>query len=391
MKVLKDFNFSNKRVFVRCDFNVPVENGEVLDDFRIRNSLPTIKYLRERKARIILASHLGRPRDLKKKKERLAKCSLSPVRRKLEMFLGDKIKFSRDVVSRKTKREAKKLVPGEILLLENLRFEKGEEKDSQKFAKYLAKLADCYVGEAFGVSHRSHASTVVLPKLLPHFAGLQLEKEIEVLSRILETPRRPLIVIIGGKKVNSKIEVVGGFLNFADHLLLGGKVANTILRVKGINIGMGWPPQEIVRTIETISLTDPKIHLPVDVLCSPSEAGDVYIRETGPGNLRKDEEVFDIGKGTIEAFSKIIEMAGTIIWAGPLGVFENEKFARGTEAIARAVVGNLRAFKVAGGGETVRALREFNLLEDFSFVSTGGGAMLAFLSGEEMPGIKALE
>ena len=390
LKTLKDYNFAGKKVLVRCDFNVPIENGRVVDDFKIQKSLQTIRYLKKAGAKIILLSHLGRPQQLKSKKERLKQYSLNPVKKRLEKLLGEEIGFSEEILGRKVKKQIDKLEEGKILLLENLRFEEGEKNNDENFAKSLADLADCYVLEAFGVSHRNHASIVTLPGFLPHFAGFELKKEIEALSQISQAPRRPLTVIIGGKKISSKIKVIEKFLGFSDHILFGGRVANTILTVKGICIGRPWPKDDAIKIINKINLTDPKIHLPVDVLVSPDKTGEIYIRESGPGSVRKDEEILDIGEGTITAFSEVIKNTQTLFWSGPLGYFENEKFAGGTQKIAQAAA-RKKAFKIVGGGDTVRALKEFNVLDDFSFVSTGGGAMLAFLAGEKLPGIEALK
>lgn len=391
MKFLKDSNLQAKQAFVRCDFNVPIKNGEVLDDFKIQRTLKTIGFLKKAGAKIILTSHLGSPLTTERKKQRLKEFTLKPIQKKLQELLKEEVRFSKRCIGRKAKKEIKRLKNGQVLILENLRFEKGEEENNENFAKELAELGDVYVNEAFSCSHRNHASIVALPKLLPHFVGLNFEKEIEVLSRVSQNPEHPLVVIIGGVKIASKIEVIKKFLEICDHLLLGGKIVNTILRVKGISIGRPWPEEEVVKVIKKINLTDPKIHLPVDVLVSPDISGQVYIRNTGPGSVRNDEGIFDIGIETINTFSEIIKQAQTIFWSGPLGVFENEKFEKGTREIAKIIGESKEAFTVAGGGDTVRALKKFNLLDNFSFVSTGGSAMLAYLTGEKLPGIEALK
>jgi phosphoglycerate kinase len=382
---LKDFNFQGKRVLLRCDFNVPIKDGKVLDDFRIKRTLPTLLYLKKSGAKIILLSHLGRPSTKTKK------FSLAPVASKLEELLKEKVKFSKTCISKKLKKEIKKLKPGEILLLENLRFEKGEEANDENFAKSLAELGDVYVSEAFSVVHRNHASVAILPKLLPHFVGFDFLKEIEVLSQVLENPQHPLVVIIGGTKIASKIKIAERFLKIADHLLLGGYLAHIILRVKGICIGKPWPEEEVVKIIKNLDLTNPKLHLPVDVIVSPDQTGEIYTRQTSLGSVRKEEEIFDIGKETIQSFREILKPAKTIFWAGPLGYCEREKFSQGTKQVAEIVVRNYEAYKVVGGGDTISALRKFNLLDKFSFVSTGGGAMLAFLAGKKLPGLEALK
>lgn len=385
MLSIKDYNFKDKKVLVRCDFNVPMEDNKIMDDFRIQKILPTIKYLKNAGAKIILLSHLGRP-DNKNQK-----FGLKPIISKLEEFLKQPIKFSNETVGGKAKKETEKLKTGEILLLENLRFYKGEEENDEKFAKSLAELGEVYVNDAFAVCHRNHASIVALPRLLPHFAGLQLEKEVESLLRISKTPKKPLTVIIGGAEIESEIKAIEKFLEFSDHILFGGRVANILLRVKGICIGKPWPKNEVCELIKKMDLTANKIHLPVDVLASPDKSGQVYIRESGAGSVRKEEEALDIGKETIAMFSEIIKNSQTIFWSGGLGYFENEKFSHGTIEIAKVIAQKNDCFKVAGGGDTVRVLRECNVLDKFSFVSTGGTAMLSFLAGEKLPGLEALD
>lgn len=385
MKSLADFNFQNKRVIVRCDFNVPIKNGEVSDDFRIKEVILTINHLIENEAKVILISHFGQP------KEKDNKYSLKPIGRKLEELLDKNVKFLNDCKGSKIEKEIEKMKAGQIVLLENLRFYPGEKENDLKFAKALAKLGDIYISEAFSVVHRNHASIATLPKLIPSGIGFLFGREITALTKVRENPTRPLIVIIGGIKISSKIKVIEKFLSKADHVLLGGKIANIILRVKGICLGKPWPEEDVVKIIERLKLTDTKIHLPVDVVVSPNESGEVYIRETGPGSVRKEEAIFDIGPETIETFKKIIAEGKTIIWSGALGLAENEKFRQGTKSIAEAIARNHGAFKVAGGGDTTKLLNQFGLSERFSYISTGGGAMLNYLIGEKMPGIEALK
>ncbi|MDI6883362.1 MAG: phosphoglycerate kinase [Patescibacteria group bacterium] len=391
MNFLKDFNFTGKKVLLRCGFDVPIKEGKILDDFRIEITLPTINYLKERRAKIILISHLGQPAKVQSSKLKVKNYSLKPVALHLEKLLSEKVKFLNECIGEMVKKKVEKMKEGEILLLENLRLEKGEEENDEKFAKELASLGEVYVSEAFSVCHRPHASVVTLPKLLPSVAGLRLKKEIEVLSEIKEQPKRPQVLIIGGAKIPSRIKVIERFLKKVDHLLLGGKIANVLLRVKGISLGKPWPEEEVTKIIEKLDITSPKIHLPVDVLCSPDESGKVYIRETGPGNVRKEEEIFDIGDETIKKFEQIIKTAQTLFWSGPLGLVENKNFSKGTEEIAKMIVKNYSAFKVAGGGDTIVFLKKIGLLNKFSFISSGGGAMLAFLADEKLPGIEALK
>jgi len=360
MKTIKDLDIKNKRVLVRCDFNVPLdERGRIEDDFRIKQALPTLQYLIKNKAKLILMSHLAGGK------------SLDVVWQRLKEYL-------------KTKAEG-------ITFLENLRINKGEEENNDNFAKELAKLADVYVNDAFSVCHRNHASIVGVPKFLLSGAGLLLEKEVKILSRVLENPWRPLVVVIGGVKIESKIKAIKNLLDKADHLLIGGKIAELILIVKGICVGRPWPEEKAVKEIEKLDLASTKLHLPIDSLISPDETGKVYIRESGPAKVRKDEKLLDIGPETIQMFSKIIKDAKMIVWAGPLGYFEVPKFEKGTKEIGEKIARNHRAFKIAGGGDTIFALSKFGLRDKFDHISTGGGAMLEFLSGKILPGLEALK
>jgi len=380
MKTLKDFNFKNKKVLVRCDFNVPLnEKGEIVDDFRIKESLPTINYLIKKQAKIILMSHLGENETL----ERVREC--------LEKYLNQPVKLIREKVEKIKKEELEKGDRKEIILLENLRINKGEKENNPDFSKKLALLGDIYINDAFSVCHRKHASIVGVPEILPAGAGFLLEKEVKILSKVLKNPWRPLVVIIGGVKIESKLKTIENLFKNCDHLLIGGKIAESILIVKGICIGRPWPSSEIVEKIEKLDLTSTKLHLPIDSLVSLDELGEFYVRQAGPAKIRKDELLLDIGPETIQIFSKIIKEAKMIIWAGPLGHFEVPKFERGTKEIGEQIVKNHKAFKIAGGGDTLSALSKFNLRDKFDHVSTGGGAMLEFLSGETLHGLKALE
>lgn len=386
-KTLKDFNVKNKRVLVRCDFNVPLdEKGNILDDFRIERAIPTIEYLVKNKAKVILMSHLGNPEG--KVVEGLR---LTPVQEKLTAILGLSIIKAPDCVGKNIEAQTYEMQEGEILLLENLRFHKEEEENNPNFARNLSKLADFYINDAFGVSHRPHASIVGVPKYLPAAAGFLFKKEVKVLSRVLEEPWRPLVVIIGGVKIESKIKVIKQLLKIVDHLLIGGKIANTILVVKEICVGRPLPQKEAVREVEKFSLTSTKLHLPIDAIVSPDETGRIYLRKTALGKVKKDEKIFDIGTETIDLFSEIIKDAKMIIWSGPLGLFEEPLFERGTREIAENIVKNHGAYKIVGGGDTLFAISKFGLRDKFDHVSTGGGAMLSFLSGEELPGLKVLK
>lgn len=384
-KTLKELDIKNKRVLVRCDFNTPLnEKGDIRDDFKIKQAIPTIKYLIKNKAKVILISHLGDP-------EKGQKFSLKPIALRLGELLETEVKFLDDCVGKDIEKQTLEMKTGEILLLENLRFHKEEKENDRDFAKELSKMADVYINDAFGCSHRTHASIVGIPKYLPSGAGLLFEKEVRILSKVLENPWRSLVAIIGGAKISTKSRFIKRFLEKADHLLIGGKIANTILVVKGICIGRLWPSEEIVKEVRKFNLTSTKLHLPVDAIVSPNKTGKVYIRESAPGKVRKDELLLDIGPETVRIFSRIIEDAKMIIWSGPLGFFENSLFEKGTRDIAEKIVKNHQAFKIVGGGDTVFALAKFGLRDKFDHISTGGGAMLSFLSGEKLPGLKVLE
>ena len=345
MKKITDFNFGGKRVLVRCDFNVPLSpEGKISDDFRIKKTLPTIKYLIKKKAKVILISHLGRP------KGRQEKYSLKPVAKKLERLLKKKVKFLPDCVGPEVEKEIEKMKEKDIILLENLRFHKEGEGNDENFARKLSKLGDIFINDAFSASHRAHASIVGIPKFLISGAGFLLEKEVKVLSQIIENPKRPLVVIIGGSKVGDKAKVAENFSEIGDWLLVGSLIAEEI---KGKKMK--------IKNLE-------KIIWPVD--------------ESGLGK--------DIGPQTIELFKDKILLAKTIFWAGPLGKIEEEKYQKGTKEIARAVIES-GALSVVGGGDTIEFLNKIGLLEKFNHVSTGGGAMLEFLSGEKLPGIETLK
>ncbi|MDD5146499.1 MAG: phosphoglycerate kinase [Candidatus Pacebacteria bacterium] len=391
MYSLKDFNFTNKRVLVRCDFNVPIKYGQVGDDFRIKRSLPTVFYLKRAGAKIILMSHLGRPQEPTRGSLFSSQpLSLKPVKKRLEELVKDKLQFYSKSTGPLLERKVNKMKGGQIILLENLRFNKGEEANDLHLAMQLAKLGDFYINEAFSVCHREHASVALLPKLLPHCPGLELADEVEFLSKIRDNPQRPFTVIIGGAKLDSKMKVIDKFVALADHILFGGDVADVILAVKGICLGCSWPAREVIEKIQYLKITSSKIHLPIDAIISPDRTGKSYTREGAPGTLRYDEEILDIGPETIKKFGEIIKGSATIFWSGPLGLVENERFERGTVEVARILAQNKRALKVLGGGDTVPVLNKHGLMNSFSFISVGGGAMLSFLAREKMPGLAAL-
>ncbi len=379
MKFLRDLDVKDKRVLLRVDFNVPVGDDGLVDskeDWRIEASLPTINYLLNQKAKVILLSHLGRPKGRVVKSLRL-----DPIAQRLSELLNKK------VVKVEKMKEVKS---DEIVLLENLRFYPGEEENDSDFVKQLAKLGEIYVNDAFGNVHRAHASMVGLPQCLPSCAGLLLEKEIKVLSEISDKAERPLIVIIGGVKISTKIKVIKNFLKKADGLILAGALANTVISAKGFAIGKSISQKEMVEEVKKLELTNIKLHIPVDVVASVDPSGRAPSRVAAVGNTEEKEMILDIGPDTIQLFSRIISKAKTIIWNGPMGVFEVEKFAQGSRKIAQAVAQS-DSFSLVGGGETITLLEQLGLLKKIDHISTGGGAMLKFLANEKLPGIEALK
>ncbi|MEF8847362.1 MAG: phosphoglycerate kinase [Candidatus Paceibacterota bacterium] len=377
---------NNKVVLVRTDFNVSLEEGEVVDSYRMEQTIPTIKKLVEEEAKVVLMSHLGRPLRSDESKYEF---SLQPLVSKLEELLGQEVIFVEDCIGPKVKRRVDGLKKGQVMLLENVRFYKGERENDSGFAQKLADLADIYINDAFGVSHRAHASVEAVTNYLPSYPGLSMQKEINELKAVINDPDRPLSIIIGGSKVKTKVKALKPLLEQADHLLLGGMIANMILRAKGISINKPLPKEEVAQEIDALDLTSNKLHLPVDVVVSPTESGDVYTKQAAPGTIKKKEKILDIGPDTIEMFNEIINESAMVVWNGPLGVFEKEDFAQGTKQVGEATVES-EAYSIAGGGDTSAALLKFDLRSKFDHVSVGGGAMLEFLTGQELPAIKAL-
>ncbi|MGM0439379.1 MAG: phosphoglycerate kinase [Patescibacteria group bacterium] len=401
MKKLHDAEVKNKIVLVRCDFNVSVKDGEVVDDFRITEAMPTIKDLVKRGAKVVLMSHMGRPENQKSfKKEGTFSSlkdiifkedrenSLKPVYKELDMLL-DKAFFVNDCIGKRVDRKVKNLNPGEVLLLENLRYYEDEEEGGEEFSRRLASVADIYVNNAFSASHRDHASISGVANLLPSYPGYLFEREVKFLNKLKKDPESPFVVIVGGAKVSSKAKTIEHFMKKADKILVGGKVANAILTIRGLTKKSDLPEKDVEEKLENINLTSQKLYLPVDVVASSDYES--YIRHTSVGEVRKEEDIFDIGPETVELFNKIIREAKTIVWAGPLGFFENEKFQNGTNSIAKRMVENDKALKVIGGGDTGFALKKFGLRDYVDHVSLGGGAMLTFLSDEKMPGLDCLK
>lgn len=391
MKTLKTAEIKNKRVLLRCDFNVDIKNGKIVDDFRIKKALPTIRHLLENNNQVVIISHLGRP----KPKKGLScffdkKNSLRPVAKRLSQLLGKRVEFYRNFTGFISRKRIQRFVPKRIIFLENIRFYEGEEKNDEQFAQVLADLGDVYVNDAFGASHREHASIVLLPKLKPSYIGLLFEEELNNLSPIVKNPQRPLIIVLGGAKDKTKIPLISKLLELADHLLIGGKIANTILAGKGYAIGKFIMDQKIKEIVEKINLTNPKIHLPVDGVVSLKEIDKEYIHVAAVGKIRREEECFDIGPETVGIFSEILKEAKTVVWNGPLGLVEEEEFQEGSKRIAQTIIRN-GCRSIIGGGDTIKFLDQQKLLDYFDFVSTGGGAMLEYLAEGTLPGIEVLE
>ena len=378
---------AGRRVLVRVDFNVPLDSGAITDDTRIRAALPTIEYLREQGAKVILISHLGRPKG--KLDESLR---LGPIAAHLSGVLGVPVAAATDVVGEEVESLVSELNDGDVLLLENLRFEPGEEKNDSALAKRLADLADLYVNDAFGAAHRAHASTEGIAHHLPAYAGFLMLAELETLGGILVSPQRPFLAILGGAKVSDKLSVIGNLLDRVDGLIVGGGMANTFLLAKGHEIGSSLAEPDLIeeatRLLEKAATRKTIIHLPSDVVVAPkidAASGDVVSVDAIPA----DAAVFDIGPDTRRAYAAEIAQAATIFWNGPMGVFERPPFAAGTEAVAKAVAAS-GATSVVGGGDSVAALEQLGLADRISHVSTGGGASLEFLEGKDLPGVRVI-
>ncbi len=380
-------NLSGKRVLVRSDFNVTIgENGKILDDFKIRANLPTIKYLLEQKAKIILMSHLGRPDG-----KVIESLRLEPVRIRLSELFGFGIKKTDDCVGFEVQRAVSELKDGEILLLENVRFNPGEKSNDEGFAKDLAGLGEIYINDAFGDSHRAHASIDKITIFLPSYAGFLLQKEVEILSRVRDNPERPLTVVIGGAKISTKIKLIQEYLEKADNVILGGALANTVLHSQGMAIGRSFIEEEALPEVKKLKITDTKLHMPVDVIVSADKSGKDDCRVSAVGNVGNNELILDIGPETESIFDLVVKESKTVIWNGPMGLFEVEKFSHGTAAVVESIASCLDCFSIAGGGETTCFIENLGLIDRFDHVSTGGGAMLEFLAGDKLPGIEALE
>lgn len=393
MRCITDNEFApnSRRVLVRADFNVPLdEQGRIADDSRIRATLPTIRFLLEREASVVLMSHMGRPEGPD------PALSLTPVAARLSELLGEPVIHLPDCIGEDVESAVASMYPGEVVLLENLRYHPGEEANDPEFARQLASLGDLYVNDAFGAAHRAHASVVGVAGILPSYAGLLLEREVRVLSGAMQDPARPLIVVLGGAKVTDKIGVVDHLLPMADSVLLGGGMCFTFLKGDGREIGRSLLDQkhfEAARgTLRRARAEGRQLVLPTDVILSQEVKQAVNVRSAPVDAIPSDAIGVDIGPETSQAYARIVREARTVIWNGPMGVFEVPEFAGGTKAVGEAVQGMTAAggFSIIGGGDTVAAIEELGCADGISHLSTGGGASLEFLEGKTLPGVAAL-
>lgn len=390
-KTLKDLNVENKRVLVRVDFNVPIKEGIITDTNRIEASLTTIKYLIDNNAKVILMSHLGRPKG-----EPKPEFSLKPVAQKLSEMIGQDVKFidSDKVVDDSVIEESKKLQPKEIMLIQNTRFRKEEEKNDQTFSKELSQLADLYVNDAFGTSHRAHSSNVGVSKFLPSAVGFLVQKEIEIMGKALENPERPFTAILGGAKVSDKIGVIENLLDKVDTILIGGAMAFTFIKSQGKNVGKSLIEEDKLdlakSLLEKAQEKGVKIFLPVDFVVAKEMSEESDSKVINIDDFTDDIAGFDIGTKTIKIFDEEIQKSKTIVWNGPMGVFEIEQFSKGTFEIANSLVKS-KAITIVGGGDSASAIAKSGNKDKVTHVSTGGGASLEFLEDKVLPGIDCID
>jgi phosphoglycerate kinase len=384
-KSISDLDVEGKRVLVRVDFNVPIKDGKVGDDTRIRAALPTINYLLEHGAAVILCSHLGRPKGVPS-----PEFSLKPVSEYLGEILGKRVSFADDCIGREAQEIAETIEPGQLLLLENTRFHAGEKANDPAMAEALASLADLYVNDAFGSAHRAHASTEGVAHYLPSAAGFLLEKEIRYLGEAVADPKHPFVAILGGAKISDKIGVIENLLERADQILIGGGMANTFFKAQGYPVGDSLVEEEALETARQLVQTESaRLRLPVDVVIADGFDNEAESRVMAMGPVPDGWRILDIGPETVESFGKILSNAGTVVWNGPMGVFEFPNFAKGTFGIAKAIAA-CDATTIVGGGDSVAAVKESGVADRVTHISTGGGASLEMLEGKILPGVEAL-
>jgi len=387
---IRDLDVQGKTVLVRVDYNVPLDNeGHVADATRIVATLPTLNYLREHGAKVVLMAHFGRPQG-----KVVPKYSLKPIAAELSKHLGIDVPLAPDSIGPEVERMVKALKPGDVLLLENLRFHVEEEKNDAAFGKQLASLGDLYVNDAFGAAHRGHASTAGITNYLPSAAGFLMHRELEVLGGILENPKRPFVAIVGGAKVSSKLGVLESMLQRVDKLIIGGGMANTFLKARGYEVGKSLVEADLVRTAADLDRRAKEkgveLLLPEDVVVTDKVAEGASSEVVSASAVPTDRAIVDIGPKAAATYAKALEGAGTILWNGPMGVFEIPAFAEGTKAVAQALASS-SATTVIGGGESVAAVEQLGLSDKMTHISTGGGASLELLEGRELPGVAALD
>ncbi|HWR61556.1 MAG TPA: phosphoglycerate kinase, partial [Clostridia bacterium] len=389
-KSIQDIDVKGRKVLVRVDFNVPIdENGVITDDRRIREALPTIRYLREHSARVILMSHLGRPKG-----KFNAKYTLKPVAEKLSDKLGVKVELAPDVIGEAVQSMVDKLSDGDVMLLENVRFYEGEEKNDKEFSKKLAALGDIYVNDAFGTAHRAHATTAGVADYLPSAIGFLIKKELDIMGKALAEPERPFIAILGGAKVSDKIGVIENLMDKVDALLIGGGMAFTFYKAMGHEIGKSILEADKVELAGEILKKAKEKHLklllPVDIVVAPEFSNDADRKTVTVDSIPEDQLGLDIGESTREIYSDIIKNAKTVVWNGPMGVFEMPNFAKGTFALAEAL-SECKGTTIVGGGDSAAAVEQLGFADKITHISTGGGASLEFLEGKVLPGIDVIE
>lgn len=389
-KTVRDVEVKGKKVIVRCDFNVPMKDGKITDDTRIKAALPTIRYLLENGAAVILMSHMGRPKG-----EAKMEFSLAPVAERLSGYLDTEVRFksSPEVVDDETKKEAAGLKAGEVFLLENVRFRKEETDNNPEFAKELASLAEIFVQEAFGTAHRAHASTAGIAAYLPAVSGFLIEKEVKFLGSAVENPKRPFVAIMGGAKVGDKIPVIENLLTKVDALIIGGGMSYTFYKAMGLEIGTSILDADNVELakslIEKAEKLGVKLLLPIDIVCAKEFDNNSESKVFDKESIPYDYMGLDIGPETIKLYRETLAKAATVVWNGPMGVFEMDNFAKGTRAVAQ-ILADIDAITIIGGGDSAAAVEKFGLADRMSHISTGGGASLEFLEGKVLPGIDVI-
>jgi phosphoglycerate kinase len=391
MRTLKDGDFAGKKVLLRVDYNVPISEGTVTDDKRIAGTIPTIQYLLNAGASIIIISHLGRPKG----EGFEAQFSMAPAARVVSRYIARDVHLIDDIIGGAAKEAASELAPGEVIMLENLRFDAREKKNDSDFAKGLAALADAYVDDAFGATHRAHASIVALAEELPSYAGLLVEAEVKMLREALGSPNKPFVSILGGSKTSDKIKLISRLIDVVDTLIIGGGMCFTFLVAKGYDVGASLVEADYIDTakdlMEQAENADVKVLLPIDLIVADSVQENIEVSVCDIDQIPNSKMGLDIGPATSELFKKEIAKANTVFWNGPMGVFELKPFENGTKQIAQALGRNQKALTIVGGGDSASAIKKFELEDKMSFISTGGGASMQFIEGSPLPGIEVLK